>query len=90
MKRDEILFINAKCKYKGKVYYLDEIVFKYQGSLQYWNYLELNKKRNILEPVQLYDVEIKARLGFANKNNSYRVAKKTEKEIRNVITGQYN
>jgi hypothetical protein len=90
MKEDEILFIDAKCKYKGKVYYLDEIVFKYQGSLQYWNYLELNKKRNILEPVQLYDVNIKARLGFANKTKTYRTAIKTEKEIRNVITGQYN
>lgn len=90
MKNNEILFIDAKCKYKGKVYHLDEIVFKYQGTMEYWNYLELNKKRGIKEPVQLYDVKIKARLGFANNNKSYRTAIKNEKEIRNVVTGQYN
>jgi len=89
MERDEIVFVDAKCKYKGKVYHLDEIVFKYQGTMKYWNYLELKKKRNILDPVELYDVTIRARLGFANKNKSYRTAIKNEKEIRNVKTGQY-
>ena len=90
MKQDEILFVDAKCKYKGKIIYLDEIVFKYQGTMQYWDYIELKKKRNILEPVELYDIKIKARLGFAQKSKSYRIAIRNEKEVRNVKTGQYN
>ena len=90
MQQDEILFIDAKCKYKGKEYHLNDIIFKYQGSLQYWNFLELRKKRNITDPVQLYDINIKVRLGFANKTKSYRLAVKTDREVRNVVTGQYN
>jgi len=90
MIEDEILFIDAKCKHKEIIYHFTDIVFKYQGTMQYWNFLELKKKRKILESVQLYDIKIKARLGFANKSKSYTSAIKNNKEIRNQITGQYN
>lgn len=88
-KEKEILFVNAKFKFKNKTHLLENIVYKHNEKRMYWNYLELKKKRRIEQPVYLFDIEIKARLGFPNKSKLFVEAKKS-KEERNKITGQYD
>ncbi len=89
IQEEEILFIDAKFKYKKKTHHIDGVVYKHNKDFQYWNHLELKKKRNIDEPVRLYDLKIRARLGFPNKSNRFVEVQKSNEE-RNKITGQYD
>jgi len=89
IQEEEILFIDAKFKYNKKIYHLDGVVYKHNKNFEYWDYLELKKKRGINESVRLYDLKIRARLGFPNKSNRFVEAKKSNEE-RNKITGQYD
>ena len=84
----EIVYCNAKCKYKGKVYQLKEIVYKHTDGW-YWNHLELLKKRNINEKVMIYDIEIISRLGFENQSQEFTEVKANDNNKRNRITGAY-
>lgn len=83
------MFIDAKFKYKKKEYNLEGVVYKHNNELEYWNFLELKKKRNITESVRLYDIHIRSRLGFANKSKGFVEAIKSS-EARNKVTGQYD
>lgn len=85
----EILFVDAKFKYKKKEYNLEGVVYKHNKNFEYWNFLELKKKRNITEKVLLYDIKIISRLGFPNKSKGFVEAVKSN-EKRNKISGQYD
>lgn len=89
IEEEEILFIDAKFKYKNKEYNLEGVVYKHNKDFKYWNFLELKKKRNIAESVYLYDIKILSRLGFANKSKGFVEALKSN-EQRNKVTGQYD
>lgn len=89
IQEEEILFIDAKFNHKKKTHHLDGVVYKHNNDFKYWNHLELKKKRGINEPVHLYDLKIRARLGFPNNSNRFVEAQKSNEE-RNKITGQYD
>jgi hypothetical protein len=60
-----IYLINAKFKYKKKVYKLLDVVWKYQGNNQYTRMRVLDKIK-VKQPVTLYDIEIIKKLGHEN------------------------
>jgi len=69
IKKGEIVFCNLKFKYKKKVYELKEVVYKQTDGLFYNK--RLMQPLKIKEKVEVYDIEILARLGFEinyNKN----------------------
>ena len=85
----EIVFCNAKFRFKNKIYYLKEIVYKHNKDYKYYRDRIL-KEYNIKESVFLYDIEIISRLGFENKSKRYTEAKKNDNNNRNNITGAYD
>jgi hypothetical protein len=84
----EIVFCNAKFKYKGRVHQLREIVYKRTDAL-YFNHDELIRKRKINDGVELFDIEILKRLGFENRVTAFTEAKANDNNKRNPITGAY-
>jgi len=64
--QNEIVFCNAKFKVDKKEYKLNQIVHKHTDGFFYDKKI-LNEFK-VSEPVELFDIEIISRLGFANKN----------------------
>ena len=65
MVKGTIYLINAKFKYKKKVYKLLDVVWKYQGSNQYTR-MRVLEKMKVKQPVTLYDIEVIKELGHEN------------------------
>ena len=59
---NHIYYINARFKYKKKVYNLDGIVYKHNAD-QLYNRVRILKKLKVNAPVTLYDITVLKELG---------------------------
>ena len=82
----EILFADIKVSYKGKVFWIYGVVYKYNGGYYYNNRIlkefKINDKVKVLEVVKIKS------LGYETKSKKYHEVKKST-EKRNKITGAY-
>ena len=65
MTEGTIYLINAKFKYKKKVYKLYEVVWKYNEKKQY-DRMRILQSMKVNQPVKLYNIEILKELGHEN------------------------